>query len=313
MAMAIIGIKESAIGDSADLFARATEIVLQTLSPRSRRVYQHTFKQWRAFCADRDLDVMALDFDSVSRFVNTSDIAKSSRQNRLSHIRKLLELLALADDTYKQAYGAVKGFLKAQAMDGDSDRPTRSQRALNRGQVRRLLDVWAGDSDLDVRNRAMLGILVYAGLRRSELVGLRRSDWNAEAQTLTIRHGKGGKRRVAVIADSTDETAHAIEALLARHDSEWLIPALTRGKSQSLVDKAASDSTVKDVVNATAKAAKVGHISPHDLRRTHITLALEAGATVADMQAQAGHARAETTLRYAQAVDAAKRRKRIQF
>ena len=47
--------------------------------------------------------------------------------------------------------------------------------------------------------------------------------------------------------------------------------------------------------------------------RTHITEGLNTGATVADMQAQAGHVNAATTLRYAQATDAVQRRHRINF
>ena len=51
----------------------------------------------------------------------------------------------------------------------------------------------------------------------------------------------------------------------------------------------------------------------HDLRQTHITIALNGGATVADMQAQAGHVNAATTLLYAQGHDAQQRRRRIYF
>ena len=67
------------------------------------------------------------------------------------------------------------------------------------------------------------------------------------------------------------------------------------------------------IVNNTARKAGIGHVAPHDLRRTHITIALNGGATVADMQAQAGHVNAATTLLYAQGHDAQERRRRINF
>jgi len=54
-------------------------------------------------------------------------------------------------------------------------------------------------------------------------------------------------------------------------------------------------------------------LSAHDLRRTHITLALNSGAPLPDMQAQAGHANAATTLLYARPADAKSRRLRIAF
>lgn len=42
-----------------------------------------------------------------------------------------------------------------------------------------------------LRNCTMIRILVYTGLRRSELVALRWSDVDAEAGIVTVRHGKG--------------------------------------------------------------------------------------------------------------------------
>ena len=63
-------------------------------------------------------------------------------------------------------------------------------------------------------------------------------------------------------------------------------------------DVAKSTQKVALIVNNTARKAGIGHVAPHDQRRTHITIALNGGATVADMQAQAGHVNAATTLLY---------------
>jgi integrase len=52
---------------------------------------------------------------------------------------------------------------------------------------------------------------------------------------------------------------------------------------------------------------------PHDLRRTYITEALATSTLLATVQAAAGHARGETTLRYAQAVNARQARKSLRF
>ena len=47
-----------------------------------------------------------------------------------------------------------------------------------------------------------------------------------------------------------------------------------------------------------AKAANIGHCSPHDLRRSFVSTALESGADLAMVQALAGHASPVTTARY---------------
>ncbi|MCD4685054.1 MAG: tyrosine-type recombinase/integrase, partial [Anaerolineae bacterium] len=73
--------------------------------------------------------------------------------------------------------------------------------------------------------------------------------------------------------------------------------------------------SVYRVVKATEKRAGIEHFSPHDARRTLITELLANGTPLADAQAQAGHSQGSTTLRYAQAADARRRRRqgRVRF
>ena len=44
--------------------------------------------------------------------------------------------------------------------------------------------------------------MIYTGLRRAEIVNLRWVDIDFEDQTVTVRHGKGDKQRIAAIADA---------------------------------------------------------------------------------------------------------------
>jgi len=50
----------------------------------------------------------------------------------------------------------------------------------------------------DTDTAAMIGLAVFAGLRRSEIAGLQRTDLNlwADPPTIIVRNGKGGKDRV---------------------------------------------------------------------------------------------------------------------
>ena len=232
-------------------------------------------------------------------------------------MRKLLELLAIADDGYRQHYDAVKSFLKVHATDDDKIRPERVKRTLSPHEATALLGVWRNDnSDVGMRNDVMIRLLVYTGLRRSELVALRWSDINMEDLTITVRHGKGDKERVAAIVDPSEGTVRALQSLRNAQGGNYthVFPAMTRGRTATwAADTPTVDQTVMRVVSQTAKRAGLGDLAPHDLRRTHITEGLNTGATVADMQAQAGHVNAATTLRYAQATEAVQRRHRINF
>lgn len=299
------------------IFNKAVAIVLDTLSPTSRRVYLRTYRAWSQFAGDRGFDLMELTFDNVRAFIHQADVARTTRQNRLSHMRKLLELLTIGDGRYQRHYDAVKSFLKVQANDGDKVRLERVKRALNPHEATALLGVWRNDSsDVGIRNAVMIRLLVYTGLRRSELVALRWSDINFEDMTITVRHGKGDKERVVGIVDPSERTVRALQSLRNAQGGGYthVFPSMTRGRTATwAADTPTVDQTVMRVVSQTAKRAGLGDLAPHDLRRTHITEGLNTGATVADMQAQAGHANAATTLRYAQATEAVQRRHRINF
>ena len=113
-------------------------------------------------------------------------------------MRKLLELLAIADDGYRQHYDAVKSFLKVHATDDDKIRPERVKRTLSPHEATALLGVWRNDNgDIGIRNDVMIRLLIYTGLRRSELVALRWSDIKAQAGHInaatTLRYAQRSK------------------------------------------------------------------------------------------------------------------------
>ena len=181
----------------------------------------------------------------------------------------------------------------------------------------RLLDVWRDDRSVKgLRNNAVIRLLDYTGLRSSELVALRCSDVDIEAGLVTVLHGKGDKERVAAILDSTDGTKLALERLRESQLGQfrYLFASTTRGcGTKWLADVPTSDEVVALVVENTASAAGLAKLASHDLRRTLITVALESGGDVRDLQEQAGHVNAATTLRYAQASDARARKEKIRL
>ena len=289
-----------------------------SLSVTSRRVYDCTYRNWCKFADEHNLSIDDVSYINVRKFINEAALAKTTRQNRLSHMRKILEALTIADrDRYEQDYQAVKSFLKVKATDDDRLRPGRAKRALKAHEVTRLLDVWRDDESVKgVRNNAMIRLLVYTGLRRSELVMLCWTDIDVEAGLVTVRHGKGGKERVAAILDSTNGTQQALERLRGSQPEgyRFLFASTTPGRGTKwLSDVPTSSEVVALVVGKTAEKAGLGKLTPHDLRRTLITAGLEAGGHVKDLQEQAGHVSAATTLQYAQALDARRRRDKIKL
>ena len=306
--------------DKSDVqFRVLTDLIAETLAESSRRVYANTYRQWRLFADRNRLDYFDLSFENIWAFLQQSEVAYATRQSWKTHMLRLLDWLEEAEEN-GEWYGVqrrrVLKFAKVKRMKAERGR-RRSQRALNRAEVTRLLDVWVADPRLvGIRNYALLRLMAYTGLRRAEVVALRWDDIDFEDQTVTVRHGKGDKRRIAAIADVTDATKEALLALWQAQAGayEFVFPTMTAGRNPRFkADVPMSSQTIVRLLKLSSERAGIGHLSAHDLRRTHITLALNSGAPLQDMQAQAGHANPSTTLLYAQPSDAKSRRERIAY
>jgi len=292
----------------SDEFRTRAEQLVATLSATSRRVYRDTFARWWAWTAAQGLDPLAINYPTVQDYLLTRDVSKASKQREKSALTALAQLLAVLDfdnPVRKAAYESLK-FLKVRTGSQDHER---GKRALSPADADRLLRVWKGDATVrGRRNRALIAVLLLAGLRREELAALTWSDVDLDQGVLTVRHGKGDQAREAALYGT-----EALEALQAWRSAQ---PAGYRRVFVSLRkgghftgDTPMSTTAVWQVVDETAELAGCGHIKPHDLRRTLATELLETGAPVHHVQ-QLGHTNASTTLNnYTGQTDARQRRR----
>ena len=90
---------------------------------------------------------------------------------------------------------------------------------------------------------------------------LRWSDIDTEAGLVTVRHGKGGKERVAAILDRTEGTELALQRLRKSQPEgyQFLFASTTPERGTKwLSDTPTSDEVVAMVVGKTAKIAGLG-------------------------------------------------------
>jgi integrase/recombinase XerD len=168
-------------------------------------------------------------------------------------------------------------------------------RVLSVDAVRRLLAQPDRSHPRGLRNAAMIELLYAAGLRVSELVGLRRQDIHLEAGFVRV-WGKGAKERVVPIGRPAQECTAAYlqdarPRLLKNHTSAYLFVAragkpMTRQAFWKLLRK-------------TALAAGISQpISPHALRHSFASHLLEGGADLRVVQQMLGHVDISTTQIY---------------
>lgn len=145
----------------------------------------------------------------------------------------------------------------------------------------------------NVRDRAILTLMLRCGLRVEEVASLRLDDLDLRRGTIIVRSGKGAKGRMVYM--STDAHTAVMDYLRIR--------ANARLKGLFLVDKGAlkgksiSVRGIQKRMESYARKSGV-HTSCHELRHTMATQLLNAGADLTVIQDILGHNRIATTQRY---------------
>jgi integrase/recombinase XerD len=166
--------------------------------------------------------------------------------------------------------------------------PRKLPRVLTLDQVARLLEAAPGPG---LKYKAALGIAYGAGLRGGEVVMLRVSDIDSERMLIRVEMGKGRKDRHAKLSP---ELLSLLRAWwLQCRSIGWLFP----GRDPLL------PMTVRQlnrVCHMAAEAAGLGSwVTPHTLRHSFATHLLEDDTDVRVIQVLLGHAKLDTTARYA--------------
>jgi site-specific recombinase XerD len=172
---------------------------------------------------------------------------------------------------------------------------------LNRGELSRLLDVparkgvWtrqhAGKMQ---RDRLLLALLAYGGLRRSELLGLDVDDVDLDRRLIRVRQAKGGRQRVLPIHPGL---VPLLVAYLATRKAARGERALFTGVHGHRLSPSILSSTFRRYAHA-AGVDKRKHITLHTLRHVFATELLSAGANLRQIQELLGHKHLDSTQRY---------------
>jgi len=178
-------------------------------------------------------------------------------------------------------------------------------RRLSKDEVKALRAAVDTNTPKGRRDLAILDLGLYAGLRESEIAGLRMIDLQQQAGRwwLTIL-GKGEKTRRVKLHDVaySSLTAWQGAAGLTWHDERPVFCSV--GKSGHVNGQPITATDVARVVAfygykaGLAPARGEGRLGAHDLRRTAARNAYDNGCPLPLIQALLGHADVSTTMRY---------------
>ena len=170
--------------------------------------------------------------------------------------------------------------------------PTTLPRLLNPVEATALLAVLR-----TARDAAMVQAMLLGGLRRCEVLGLRREDIHLADRRVFIARGKGGHERIVPVASRFFTTLAdylQTERRQLGSDSD-LVFLVLKGPHRGAPLSAPG---LDEILSGAKSRASPGRLTCHMLRHTCLTRLREAGMALEAVQAQAGHRSIESTRIY---------------
>lgn len=265
-------------------------------NPRTRRAYQNDLEDFCSFVGLTGAD----EFRPVTRAhvlawraqLEARGLAGATIRRKLAALASLFD--RLLENNAVAGGNPVHGVKRPKIESNEGKTP-----ALGDDQAKRLLDAPDIETVKGVRDRAILAMLLYHGLRREEAARLTMSDLGERRGIKHLRvHGKGKKIRFLPLHPVAAERIYAyLECDSGRDTTSGPLFRSIRGKTTG------AGVTANGLYTVVAHWARIAGIdvdglSVHGLRATAATNALEHDADIAKVQMWLGHANISTTRLY---------------
>lgn len=229
-----------------------------------------------------------------AHLLKATTYAPSTINLRLSAVRRLAVEAAdngLITESQGNGVSMVKGVQGGGVRSGNWLTPQQAQQLIDAPDLTRLKGF---------RDRAILALLMYTGLRRSELASLRFEDIQQREGRWAIVDlvGKGGYRRTIPISENAKQAIDEWTENAAISEG-FIFRAVN--KADAITGDNLTSQAIQDVVKEYAAACGFG-LAAHDLRRTFARIAYDNGAPMEQIQLSLGHKSIETTRRYINAM-----------
>jgi site-specific recombinase XerC len=265
-------------------------------NPHTRRAYYRAAEEFLAWCASIGLSsIAAVQPVHVATWIEagTRELSAPSVKQRLAALRHLFDWLVT---------GQVVPINPAHSVRGPSHIVTSGQTpVLDPAEARALLDSIDISTHVGLRDRALIGLMVYSFARIGAALGMAVEDVYTQNRRLWVRlREKGGKRHAMPCHHNLDEylVAYLGGAALRDDPKGPLFRTIGRGTgrlTRTVLPQANAYAMIRRRATAAGIATKLGN---HSFRATGITAYLKNGGTLEKAAAMANHASTRTTQLY---------------
>jgi len=265
-------------------------------NPNTRRAYGRAVGEFLSWCEAHDVaSIATVKPLHVAGYIEELTQARSAptAKQRLAAIRMLFDWLVL---------GQVVPVNPAASVRGPSHSVKRGKTpVLDPHEARQLLDAIDVSTSVGLRDRALIGLMVYSFARIGAALGMRVEDVYVQNRRLWVRlHEKGGKRHEMPCHHNLEVYLHAyMEGTGIEEDRKGpLFRTIGRGTDQ-LTRTPLPQANAYAMIQRRATGAGIDtRIGNHTFRATGITAYLKNGGTIEKAAAMANHSSTRTTQLY---------------
>lgn len=255
---------------NVELPAQYYEILIRKrYSPNTIKTYVCYMKSFMEEFHDCKLESISTQQinDYILKLIRTKGISPSQQNQRINAIKFY----------YEKVLGQDKLVLSIERPREGRELP----RVLSEEEVISIL------RNIDnLKHKSIISTIYSAGLRRSELINLRKQDVLYDRKMIFIRGSKGKKDRNTILSDLLAILLQ--KYLLEYKPNYWLFEGVNRNRYSAT-------SIAKILNRAAAKAGIDKRVTPHMLRHSFATHLLEHGVDIRYIQEILGHDSSKTT------------------
>jgi site-specific recombinase XerD len=265
-------------------------------NPHTRRAYARAADEFLSWCASAGVpSIGAVQPVHVATWIEagTRELAAPSVKQRLAAIRHLFDWLVTSQVVPVNPAASVRG-PRHVVTSGQTP-------VLDPSEARALLDSIDTSTVVGLRDRALIGLMVYSFARIGEALGMTVEDVFTQNRRLWVRlREKGGKRHAMPCHHNLEEylTRYLDGAGLRGDPKGPLFRTIGRGTGEltrTVLPQANAYAMIRRRAAGAGIATKLGN---HSFRATGITAYLKNGGTLEKAAAMANHASTRTTQLY---------------
>lgn len=262
-------------------------------NPHTRRAYAHAVAEFSDWCQVQGLaDIRDVRPLHVAAYVESRQkdlqLAAPSIKQRLAALRMLFDWLVIGQVMPTNPAGSVRG-PRHSVKKGKTP-------VLTAEEARALLDAIDTSTIVGLRDRALIGLMVYTFARVGAATLMRAEDVFVQGRRLWVRlHEKGGKEHEMPCHHNLEAWLEAYLQAGELNGAAWLFQT-ARGRAEKLSGEPMGQADVFRMIGRRAEAAGIRtKIGCHSFRATGITEYLRNGGKLEIAQRMANHESARTT------------------